>query len=318
MRTNYYRIHAIGYNEGETATSFPHFAFQMDSIPPAPPAGLRGTIDTAGVVTLQWNANKEDDIRAYRVFASNDNKPNSYLSVSDTYLTEPVYTDTLPLNTLTNEIYYKVAALDLNYNHSQMSEAVKLTKPDTIPPVKSLILNISQPTENMEIVWENSSSTDVNKLVLLRQVSDTGQIVIVKEWIGLPKISAYTDTHRFSGEQVRYFLQTYDYSDNMSEDISFWQTAKGSLPPCISNLQITPKHDDALIELTWEHGNCNIDKIHIYRQVSNGKTLLLTTINGAQRIFEDKKVQSGETYKYILRAVAERQSSVIYSEKINY
>jgi len=318
MRTNYYRVHAIGYNEGEIVTSFPYFAFQEDSIPPAPPTGLKGSIDSMGVVTLQWDTNKEDDILAYRVFASNDNKPNSFLSVSDTLLHTPIFTDTLPLNTLTNEIYYKVVAVDLNYNHSQMSEAVKLMKPDTIPPVKSVILKVSQPADNIEIMWENSSSTDVAGLVLLRQISDTGQITVVKEWTKLPTLSVYADTYRFSGEQIRYFLRTYDYSGNMSEDISFWHTAKGSLPPCINNLQVTTKHDKALVELTWERGNCQIEKIHIYRQTNAGKTLLLTTVNGAQRIFEDKKVHSGETYKYILRVVAERASSAIYSKEIVY
>ena len=318
MRTNYYRVHAIGYNEDEVVISLPYFAFQQDSIPPEPPTGLRGTIDSLGVVILEWDANKEDDIYAYRVFMSNDNSPGSYLSVSDTLLLTPFYTDTLPLNTLTNEIYYKTVAVDFNYNHSQMSEAVKLMKPDTIPPVPSLFIKISQPADNMEIEWVNSTSTDAERLVLLRQVSDTGRIVIVKEWTKLPDKSIYTDTHRFSGEQVRYFLQTYDKSGNMSEDVSFWQTAKGNLPPCINNLQVTPKHDKSLIELTWERGNCKIEKIHIYRQINNGTTLLLTTLNGAQRMFEDKKIRSGETYKYILRVVAERASSALYSEEVEF
>jgi len=318
QRTSYYRVLAIGYNEGEVVASFPYFAFQQDSVPPAPPVGLRGTIDSLGVVTLQWDANKEDDILAYRVFASNDNKPGSYLSVSDTLLPNPIYTDTLPLNTLTNEIYYKVVAVDMNYNHSQMSEAILLMKPDTIPPVKSIILKISQPADNMVIVWENSSSTDAAKLVLLRQVGDTGKITVVKEWFEMPKTTTYSDTYRFSGEQVRYFLRTYDKVGNMSEDVSFWQTAKGSLPPCIKSLLVTPKHDKASIELQWERGNCEIDRIHIYRQVNNEKTLLLTTLNGAQRTFSDTKVKSGETYKYILRAVAERSSPAVYSEEIKY
>jgi len=318
MRTSYYRVHAVGFNENEVSTSFPYFAFQQDSIPPDPPTGLKGTIDSLGVVILEWTPNKEDDIFAYRVFVSNDNTPDSYIGASDTLLLTPFFTDTLPLNTLTNEIYYKVVAVDLNYNHSKMSEAVKLMKPDTIPPVKSIILKVHQPADNMEIVWENSSSLDVGKLVLLRQVSDTGQVVMVKEWNKLPEKSIYTDTYRFSGEQVRYILRTYDYSGNMSEDVSFWEKAKGSLPPCANNLQVTPKHDKALIELTWERGNCAIEKIHIYRQVNNGKTLLLTTINGAQRVFEDKKVKSGETYKYILQAVGNRFSPAIYSEVIDF
>ena len=318
QRTSYYRLHAIGYNEGEAITSFPYFAFQMDSIAPAPPTGLRGNIDSLGIVTLLWDANKEDDIHAYRVFASNDNTPNSFLSVSDTLLFTPYYTDTLSLNTLTNVIYYKVVAVDMNYNHSKMSEAVKMMKPDTIPPVPSLIKKILPADNAMEITWEISSSTDVCKLVLLRQVSDTGKITPVKEWSGKLTVNKYTDSYTFNGEMLRYILQTYDEAGNMSEDISFWEKAKGTLPSCIKNLQITPRHDKNIIELTWEQGDCSIEKLHIYRQTDNEKTLLLTTLAGTQRSFEDKKVKSGESYKYIVRAVAERPSSALYSEKIVY
>ena len=317
QRTNYYRIHAIGYNEGEDIASFPYFAFQQDSIPPAPPTGLRGAIDSLGVARLYWDDNKEDDIQAYRVFASNDNTPNSYLSVSDTLLLTPFYTDTLALNTLTNAIYYKVVAVDLNYNHSEMSEAFKMMKPDTIPPVKSLIKNVSALDGAMEIHWEISSSTDVAKLVLLRQIGETGDTVAVKEWTG-NLVDKYTDTYSFEGRRVRYFLQTFDESGNMSEDISFWETAKGSPPPCIKNLQATPNREKGVIELMWERGDCSIEKIYIYRQVNGEKTLLLTTLSGIQRIFEDTKVKSGENYQYIIRAIAGQPLPAVYTEEIVY
>ncbi|MDR1698921.1 MAG: hypothetical protein LBR75_03760, partial [Prevotellaceae bacterium] len=318
QRTNYYRVHAIGHNEGEEIASFPYFAFQQDSIPPAPPTGLRGAIDSLGVARLYWDVNKEDDIQAYRVFASNDNTPDSFLSVSDTLLITPFFTDTLALNTLTNEIYYKVVAVDLNYNHSEMSEAFKMMKPDTIPPVKSLIKKISALEGAMELSWELSSSTDVNKLVLLRQIGETGDTVAVKEWTGNLTVDKYTDTYAFEGERVRYFLQTYDTSENMSEDISFWETAKGTPPPCIKNLQATPNREKGVIELMWERGDCSIEKIYIYRQVNGEKTLLLTTLGGIQRLFEYTKVKSGENYKYIVRAITQQPLPAVHTEEIRY
>ena len=317
QRTNYYRVHAIGFNENEDVASFPYFAFQMDSIPPAPPVGLRGAIDSLGVVRLEWDANTEDDIQAYRVFASNDNRTNSYFSVSDTLLITPFFTTVLPLNTLTNAIYYKVVAVDLNYNHSEMSEAFKMMKPDTIPPVKSLIKKVSALDGAMEIHWEISSSTDVHRLVLLRQITETGEITAIQEWTG-NFVDTYTDTDSFEGKRVRYFLQTYDESGNMSEDVSFWETAKGSLPPCIRNLQATPNHAKGFIELMWERGDCSIEKIHIFRQVNGERTLLLTTLDGSQRIFEDARVSSGENYKYIVRAISQESSPAVYTEEIAY
>jgi hypothetical protein len=43
--------------EGENKVSMPYLLQAEDSLPPVIPAGLRGVIDTTGIVRLDWNAN---------------------------------------------------------------------------------------------------------------------------------------------------------------------------------------------------------------------------------------------------------------------
>jgi hypothetical protein len=318
MRTNYYRVHALGRNEGEIATSFAHFAFQIDSVPPEPPVGLRGEIDSMGVATLQWDPNKEDDILGYRVFISNDGSEGSFISRSDTLFPNPIYIDTLSLATLTNEVYYKVVAVDLNYNHSKMSEAVKLMKPDTIPPAKAVFIRIDQPGDQVELHWENSPSVDVDRVVLLSRIGYTGEISVLKEWDKRSLVSFYRDVTVFQGEPVRYYLRTYDYSGNMSEEESLWFTTSGTPPGCASNLTVKANHDKGVIELSWERGQCNIEKFHIYRRENDGRMLLLTTLNGAQRFFEDTRVTVGSSYVYVLQTIAERPSKSLTVDAVAF
>lgn len=318
MRTNYYRVRAIGHNEGEIVSSFPYFAFQIDSIPPAPPTGLKGVVDSLGIVTLKWESNKEDDIFAYRVFVSNDNKLNSFVAASDSFLLSPLFLDTLPLNTLTNEIYYKVVALDFNYNHSKMSAPIKLMKPDTIPPAKSIIMNVQALDNRIKIDWENSTSTDVARISLFRQIADTSKIALIKEWNIQQKTTSFEDFYSSKTEKIRYYLRTYDLVGNMSEDISFWIEPQNTSVFCVKNFKAVPMHDKAKIQLTWEQDDCRIEKIHLYRKVNDRKITLLTTLNGAQRFYEDKKIRSGEKYQYILRPIAKQSIKSVYSEKIEF
>lgn len=83
-----------------------------------------------------------------------------YYSVTDTIYLFTSYIDTLPLNTLTNVAYYRVNAIDRNYNRSQWSDAVTLIKIDTVPPAPVIFKFLKQPKENVIVEWENSPSTD--------------------------------------------------------------------------------------------------------------------------------------------------------------
>ncbi|MDR2425149.1 MAG: hypothetical protein LBD59_10585, partial [Prevotellaceae bacterium] len=96
--SNYFVITAIPH-EGEPASSFPVFVQPIDSVPPAIPAGLTGTVDTAGIVHLTWKSNTERDLLGYRVYRSHlkdeESTPLFYLALNDT-----VYSDTVNVRNL--------------------------------------------------------------------------------------------------------------------------------------------------------------------------------------------------------------------------
>jgi uncharacterized protein len=80
--TNYFTITAIG-KQGSNRTSFAMLVQPVDSIPPAKPMGLKGVIDSLGVVKITWEPNKEKDLQGYRIYrANNANEEFSQLTVS--------------------------------------------------------------------------------------------------------------------------------------------------------------------------------------------------------------------------------------------
>ncbi|TXH27788.1 MAG: hypothetical protein E6Q96_06065 [Cyclobacteriaceae bacterium] len=135
-----YRINTIN---GQEALSSPFDVERWDTRPPAIPTDLTGKIDTMGIVRLKWKANTEKDLWGYRVFFAN-NKTDEFSLCSAEIMSKPFFIDTIKLDNLSAEIYYKVVALDQRGNISPFSEILTITKPDTIPPAPAFIKLIKQ------------------------------------------------------------------------------------------------------------------------------------------------------------------------------
>ncbi|MBP5457341.1 MAG: hypothetical protein J6Y37_12645 [Paludibacteraceae bacterium] len=315
--SNYYRILAFGADTTQLSVSNVYFSHQIDSVPPAAPTGLKGTIDSLGVVRLEWLPNKEEDIMAYRVFFAN-RKDVDFIGCSDTFLKTPFYTDTLFLGSLTNEIYYKVMALDYNFNQSAMSEPVRLVKPDTIAPTKAVILDMSQDTTGTLLLkWANSASEDLDRVELYRSLNSNEQWTKLSEWKREAFVESYVDTFPFKGERVSYKIVNYDESSNSSVAESIPYKTKNVKQTCLKNLTYEVDYQKGGIRLKWEQCGCRVSKIYVYRSIQ-GKTKLLETILGSERIFFDGGLVKGDSVKYILQPVTEKQSKNLTTEEFVY
>lgn len=314
--TNYYRVVAYGKKESEYAVSNVVFAHQIDSVPPAPPTGLTGEIDSAGVVRIRWKANEEPDIMAYRVFYANDSN-DVFIGCSDTFLTTPYYTDTIFLGSLTNEIYYKVLALDKNFNQSELSHALKLEKPDTIPPAKAVFISVKQDsTRTMWVKWENSPSTDVQRVELYRKNISDSNWDLLQSWEGDSLVEIYED-HGFNGSIIQYRLVTYDKSNNSTPSESVPVKGKAEAIEVINNMKLT-RTDDGALSISWDKMSYNIIKYYIYRVEDDKKPLLKITLPGNERTYKDDSVKKGSRYKYIVRPITNIPAKSVSTEEIMY
>lgn len=326
--TQYYAVIAIGTKDTPQKTvekqSSYYLSFRSDTIPPAVPTGLKAEVDSAGVVTITWNKNDEIDIKGYQLFVSNSNRPDDYYTLTDTVYTPNSYTYKIPLNTLTNSIYYRVNAIDMSYNRSQWSAPVKMMKPDTLPPSPVIFALPTQPGNKVIIEWENSPSEDVDHMDLYRQIDDTGKVVLVKHYDlkKKRKYEKFEDPYEFKGEKVRYFMKVYDEAGNVSESRSGYLNAKGERPGCIGNLKlrVTNLEDKKMVTLSWEiTSKVKINRYVIYKQKDDGPMLDIASVRANNCFYEDEKLAVGSTYKYIVRAISpEKTCKAIYSDPIEF
>lgn len=318
LQSNYYRVVAYGKGKNDVTCSNFYYAHPIDSVPPAAPTGLKGTIDSLGIVKLTWKENDDDDIMAYRVFFSNDSL-GQYIGASDTFLTTPYYTDTLYLGSLTNDIYYKVLAIDRNYNQGPLSEAIKLVKPDTIPPSPSRFTEIHQDEAGtIHVSWQRSTSTDIASQTLTRRVGDLGEWKEVAKWPGKNIPETFVDTFPAKGERFYYHLTVTDESGNKTESDAAPFKSKNIKQECVKNVELATNYKKGGVEITWDKCGCRISKTNIFRKGEDGKSKLIVTLKGVEHYYFDNTVKKGEQYQYIIQPVTDKMSKVAKSEEFRF
>ncbi|MBK8927836.1 MAG: hypothetical protein IPM74_18520 [Crocinitomicaceae bacterium] len=295
----YYKVAAVS-EDHDTIYSFSKYVFTLDQIPPQTPSGLTGIINDSGVVRLTWELNNENDIRGYRVFRSNALK-EEFIEVTQSFCIDSVFYDTLALNNLTPEIYYRISAVDLNYNNSPKTSPVKLMKPDTIAPVSAVLHDFETTSAGVTLRWYNSSSADVKMNQLIRLGENEKTILLV--WSD--STCAFQDTTGVGGEEYTYYVTTIDQSANqtLSEKITLdYETGRRA---GITNFTAEAKIELKEITLNWKLPAAGeIYSIQIYRAKNDGGFILYKTLRDVSlTTFADKAISPNNIYRYKIKLV---------------
>ncbi|MDR0231206.1 MAG: hypothetical protein LBI82_03710 [Dysgonamonadaceae bacterium] len=299
--TNYYALSV--FNEGtEKLSANIQYAELVDSIPPHPPRGLAGKIDSTGVVLLTWNKNTDDDINGYRVYRSN--RPDfEFLLVSPYMLTDTVFVDSVNINTLTKQVYYRLRAEDLRLNQSDFSEILELKRPDIIPPVAPVIQQITQQKNGLQITWFNSSSADVVRHHIYRkEANDTVFQHLTSLEKPSSKQSSYTDNSVQAGETYIYQVQAEDDSGLFSE---FSSPVRQKAPGEITEQIVLKKKEEAnQVILTWTiKSKKKVERVQIYKATDKEPMKLLG--NSMEDIYTDNEIGLEKTYRYRIKVMYE-------------
>ncbi|NIG55053.1 hypothetical protein [Chitinophaga sp. Cy-1792] len=303
FNSNYYRIKGIT-KRGKAIYSFPYFAQLIDSTPPSVPVGLAGKVDSLGHVTLQWEKNTEPDLKGYRVFRANGLKED-FVEMTTEVAVTPTFLDTIALNTLASKVYYKVIAIDKNYNTSPYSPYLMLKRPDTIAPTAPVITKAYRNDSLQAVVlnWINSESEDVVKYTLYRINTKDSARVAVATWDTSFVRTSYNDTTLQLGNTYYYALTVWDDAGNKSTDISgdvWFETGKRS---AIKDIKAVADGEKKMISLSWAAPKEQARSYRIYRAKNDGPFILYATQDGKQPQWKDDEVMLGNVYKYKILAV---------------
>ena len=301
--SNYYKIKALGFN-GEVSVSFPYLVTVYDADPPAIPQGINATVTDSGVVTLKWRQNKEKDLLGYRVFKANNLK-EEFVEINHDFVPRNAFTDTISVNTLTKEVYYKVVAVDQNFNNSKYSEPYLLKRPDLIAPTKPQFHTARMQKNGIALGWTESASDDVVKYVLQRVDKKTYNTTNLLEWNPAKekKTPSFLDSSAVLGNIYYYQLIAFDDAGNNS----FGRTGEieyetGVRKP-VGDLRAIVNLPERLVTLVWSYpSNPAVERYIIYRCRKGEPMEIYKTILGNKTMLEEKNLPVGNYYQYQVKA----------------
>lgn len=303
LNTNYYQVCAIS-NSDNSFCSFPSLVHLIDSIPPAIPEGLAGDIDSLGAVTLTWVPNKETDLSSYSVYRS-FNPEKDFVKINGKAVENNFFRDTLALNNLTGIVYYAVSAQDKNYNESPRSEAVMLTKPDTIPPVPPRLVSFNAGINSIEFDWIRSSSSDVDLHEIHRR--EVGNI----EWELILSDRKHTVKNHFKdsllspGTEYEYSIIASDRAGLKSDAsiTSYIKTRSAPAGETEIRLNLSASEDKKSVIISWNIKQTGISKVMIYKSSEANEFALIQCAKFDQKQIFDHAVKQGYTYHYFVQGV---------------
>ncbi len=300
--SNYYKVKAVS-KLGGVALSFPYLVMLADAEPPAAPTGISGKVSDSGWVRLVWRQNGEKDLLGYKVFRANNLK-EAFTEISHAFLTRNEYYDTIEVNTLTKQVYYKVVAVDINYNLSAYSEPFELKRPDIVPPAKPLFTKASMVKGGILLEWQPSASEDVVKYVLQRINKKDGSSKVLLNWNPQkkPVSPELVDTTAVQGNMYYYTLTATDGAGNATTAHSGEVDYETGLRKPVTDFKVIADTKQRTVTLSWAYPGSKVETWYLYRCKKGEPMVIYQTLERDVTTWVENRLAVGFVYQYQIKA----------------
>ena len=310
----YYVVYAVD-TAGNYNSTFSVMASIYDSVAPAQPVGLAGSVDTNGLVKLSWKAGTDNDLVGYHVYVANG-KDNVYRQITGYPVSDSLFTDTVSMRSLTRDVFYKITAIDYNNNASAYSTIANLKRPDVIAPAAPVISNYSVENNKVVLTMTGSSSNDVVSYRLIRTGADGRENKLSEG----KEIKSFTDTDVKEGAAYTYTLVATDASNLSTSSKPLQVTVQEQeIKPGISSLTARANDNEQQVLLNWNVLSGQQPSSLVLFRAADGEALLLY-----KKLSPDKQSYMDNTspgkYQYAIKVLysngAESEMSAIAAAEI--
>jgi fibronectin type 3 domain-containing protein len=265
-------------------------------------------------VWLLWKSNADHDLSGYRLYRSN--RPEfEFQLVAPAVISDTFFVDSVNLYTLTHEVYYRLRAIDLRQNQSAFSDILELTRPDVIPPVAPVIVEVVEQKTALVVAWLNSSSNDMAfHHIYRKEKSDTAlQLIARVERQGYDKRSSYADVSVEAGKTYVYQISAEDQSGLLSPlSAPVQQKSSAGIAEAI---RLKKREQGGITMLTWEvKSTKKVARVLIYKALGSAPMRLLGSTS--ETSFIDSEASVEQTERYRAKVVYEDGTSSALSNEV--
>ncbi|MCP4723652.1 MAG: hypothetical protein GY863_01375, partial [bacterium] len=306
--TYYYRLSAV-----DTSGNISPFSSQVSATPqlnaPSAPVNLEGS-PAKNASHLSWSANSEPDLRQYKIYRSLTPgfTPTALDSVGFVFKPDTTFSDLSLTNGIT--YYYQIAALDSTAHHSDFSNEVSVTPADLVSPAAPSNLTATGVNESIDLVWDLSSETDIEKYILYRSQTD-GFSPQPSDSLGFVTASdsTFSDSAVTVGQIYYYRVSAIDSALNES---AFSNQASAipidTVAPAIPVNLTAVEGTDRYIDLSWDaNTEPDLTDYIIYRSQLNdfspSSSDSIAFVTSPAVTYRDSALVIGTTYYYKIAAI---------------
>jgi len=294
----YYKVQTYGPNEQSTY-SLMRVGLLIDSVPPPTPTDISGIIDKNGKVSLQWKSVGVADLQGYRIFRGN--AMEEIVEVTDSLCKTELFVDSID-NQMSPYIFYRIAAVDYNFNRSELSPPIRLMRPDTVPPAQVLITNIKAGLSSISFDWIASPSRDIKMYKIFRIHATNHDTTLLQEIENAPVKNHFEDKKVIQETNYYYAIAAMDVSGNIAYTRSGITCAGNGLLPAVEKMITTVDRNKQCITLNWEYNFKDIIQFTIFRAKEGEKPVSLAIVDGNTKSYTDKAVSPNNKYIYFIQA----------------
>jgi hypothetical protein len=253
-----------------------------------------------GIVTITVQLGKEKDLKGYRLFKANGTDHEFSVIQEgfrkdkfDSLAVKLVFVDTVTLKSLTPKIYYRVKALDFNYNQSEFSEIMAVTRPDTIPPTAPVISDVLVSEKQIELHFVPSGSIDVKEHIVYRKTDNDTNWKVLLKWH--ENQTAVVDTAVTIGTTYYYSMRAMDSSNLFSEyaHAVYGKPYDNGVRPPVKNL--VANVENKKVALRWEYPQ-SVKGVFFVIYKKDNKGSLIQYGRTSEKLFIDQNTEKENVY----------------------
>jgi len=299
---NFYVVLAVD-TANNVAASAPVWGHLIDSVAPAAPVGLHGSIDSVGVVRLSWTANTEPDLLGYQVYFSYDSSYR-FSQATKTVIPGNSFVDTLAMNFLNRKLYYKVVAMDRNDNRSVFSAAAELRKPVLIPPTPPVAGTVGVKGKAVDIEWLQSRGEGITGYTIYRKGPDTTWVRMGRLEQDGSRVSVHFKDSIAYNTDYYYAAETMDSSGLHSARSFAVHVRSRGVDPVDAPQAFRAQWDATkrAVSLSWNYAAAGDYFFVVYRGVNGGALQAWHSFERGMLSGTDASVKKG-SYRYAVSVV---------------
>ncbi|WP_340105950.1 hypothetical protein [Rhodohalobacter sp. 8-1] len=290
--------------------------------PPVKPEIGQATIGDDGSVEIIISPDPEYAVDGYKIFMAND--PEHEFSVvkevfGDSLITpgnRTVVRDTVMLNTLTRNVYYKIRAYDVHFNESEESDVIALERPDIVPPPRPVFKNVETGTTEVNFEIALPSVVDFQTATLYRRSGPESDWQPVQTFREKTEIARYTDKRLVPGETYFYRLQAEDQSGLLSDFSNPVQVKTVNRRSVSVAENLSAQYGDRGAVIRWAYPGDVLDEVFfvVYRRSSDRGFQQVG--RSEETFFTDRRVRPGR-YEYQVRVFRKDGNQSEMSEPVS-